>query len=161
MIPFLSRGDLDIGAGESGTALFNAVAQALDVQIVASLVSRPPEFAAVPLLVSADLFDSGEVTKRADLEGRKVAINVATVNEFTGVPPAMVVKAVSSYFDPNGEIHKASTDRNQNYPASRGYTELSEPLPLPQVVTDAFLLEAVVCLDRFEPGAPDSDDTQN
>lgn len=280
MIPFLSTGDLDVGAGESGTALFNAIAQGLDVNAVASLVSQPPGYGAVPLLVRTDLLGSGEVTGPADLEGRKVGINigrgvveyllsealaqagltvddvelialpfpdmplalenkavdavilpqplagkaiesgaavvlipgdeivdtpqvgvlyfgqrllepanreaavrflaaylkgardlqgegvrseenVAIISEFTGVPPEVVVKAVSHYFDPDGEIHQASTESIQDYLVSRGYTEFSEPLPLQRVITDTFLMEAVERLGRFEPVAPDSDGSQD
>jgi NitT/TauT family transport system substrate-binding protein len=76
MIPFLGTGDLDVGAGETGTALFNAVAQGLDVRAAAALASQPPGHGSQPLLVRKDLFDSGKVSRPADLKGKKVAINV-------------------------------------------------------------------------------------
>lgn len=76
MIAFLSTGELDVGGGETGTALFNAVGLGLDVKVVASLSSQPPGHGSVPLLVRKDFFDSGEITKPADLEDRLVALNV-------------------------------------------------------------------------------------
>lgn len=76
MISLLSTGELDVGAGETGTALFNAINQDLDVLVVAGLASQPEGFGAVPLLVRADLFESGEITSPADLKGKKVALNV-------------------------------------------------------------------------------------
>jgi len=76
MISLLSTGNLDVGAGESGTALFNAVNQDLDVMVVAGLASQPEGFGAVPLMVRTDLFESGEITEPADLKGKKIAVNV-------------------------------------------------------------------------------------
>jgi NitT/TauT family transport system substrate-binding protein len=76
MISLLSTGDLDVGAGETGTALFNAINQDLDVLVVAGLASQPDGFGAVPLLVRTDLFESGEITDVADLKGKKIALNV-------------------------------------------------------------------------------------
>jgi NitT/TauT family transport system substrate-binding protein len=76
MISLLATGELDVGAGETGTALFNAVNQELDVMVVSGLASQPDGYGAVPLLVRADLFDSGEITSPADLKGKNVALNV-------------------------------------------------------------------------------------
>ena len=76
MIAPLSTSQIDVGGGEAGTALYNAINQDLDVIVTAGLASQPPGFGAVPLLVRKDLFDSGEVGEVADLAGRKVAINV-------------------------------------------------------------------------------------
>ena len=76
MISLLSTGDLDVGAGETGTALFNAIHQDLDVVVVGGLASQPVGFGAVPLLVRTDLYNSGEITKPFDLNGKTVALNV-------------------------------------------------------------------------------------
>jgi NitT/TauT family transport system substrate-binding protein len=75
MIAFLSTGELDLGGGETGTALFNAIGQGLGVRAIASLSSEPKGYGAGPLLVRKDLFESGQVTKPADLKGRRIAIN--------------------------------------------------------------------------------------
>jgi len=72
----LASGQLDVGFGEIGPAIYNAVAQGLDVRAVATASSQPAGFGSVPLLVRTDLFDSGEVTTTAALRGRKVAVNL-------------------------------------------------------------------------------------
>lgn len=76
MIAPLTTGQLDVGAGETGTAFFNAISQELDMRAVAALASQPPGYGAVPLVVRKDLFDLGEVSGPGDLEGRKVSLNV-------------------------------------------------------------------------------------
>lgn len=76
MIAPLSQGQLDVGGGETGPALFNAVNLGLDVRVVGALAAQPEGYGAVPLLVRTELFDSGEVTTPADLAGRKVAVNI-------------------------------------------------------------------------------------
>lgn len=86
MVPVLSTGDLDVGAGENGTALFNAISQDLDVKVVAGMLSQPTGYPFVPFLVRKDLFESGEITSPADLAGRKIAVNVTRGNgEYTVV----------------------------------------------------------------------------
>jgi NitT/TauT family transport system substrate-binding protein len=84
MIPVLSTGALDVGAGENGTALFNAINQNLDIRVVCGMLAQPQGYAFVPFLVRKDLFDSGVITSPADLKGRKVALNVERGNgEYT------------------------------------------------------------------------------
>lgn len=74
MIAPLSTGQLDVGGGEFGPALMNAIDQDLDVQIVGALASQPAGLGAVPLLESADVAD--EIETVADLQERTVAVNV-------------------------------------------------------------------------------------
>lgn len=74
MIAPLSLGQLDVGGGEFGPAMMNAVNQDLDVRIVGALASQPEGLGAVPLLKSASVSD--EIQSVADLEGRTVAVNV-------------------------------------------------------------------------------------
>jgi NitT/TauT family transport system substrate-binding protein len=76
MIAPLSQGQLDVGGGETGPALFNAVNLGLDVKVVGALASQPEGYGAVPLLVRTALSESGEVTTPADLAGKKVAVNI-------------------------------------------------------------------------------------
>lgn len=76
MVPLLATGQLDIGGGEVGSALFNAVGQGLDVRAVATLSSAPPGSGGDAVVVRKDLFDSGQVTEIADLKGRRIAINM-------------------------------------------------------------------------------------
>jgi NitT/TauT family transport system substrate-binding protein len=73
-IPFLSTGALDVSGAAIGSALFNAVSQGLDVRMVATVSSEPPGYGAAPFLVRKDLFDTGQLTRPADLKGRKVAL---------------------------------------------------------------------------------------
>lgn len=76
MIAPLSQGQLDVGGGETGPALFNAVNLGLDVKVVSALAAQPEGYGAVPLLVRTELSESGEVTTIADLAGKKVAVNI-------------------------------------------------------------------------------------
>lgn len=76
MIAPLAQGQLDVGGGETGPALFNAIDQDFDVRVVGSLASQREGHGGVPLLVRTDLLESGEVSSVADLAGRKVAINI-------------------------------------------------------------------------------------
>lgn len=76
IIPPLALGQLDVGFGEIGPAIYNAIAQGLDVRAVATASSQPAGYGSVPLLVRADLFDSGAVTTVAALRGRTVAVNL-------------------------------------------------------------------------------------
>lgn len=83
MIALLSTGKLDVGAGETGPALFNAIHQELDIKVVASLLSQPPGYGTIPCLVRKDLFDSGEIAEPADFAGRKVSVNIERgMNEY-------------------------------------------------------------------------------
>jgi NitT/TauT family transport system substrate-binding protein len=77
MIAPLSTGHLDVGGGETGPALFNAVNQGLDVKVVAALAAQPHGFGAVPCLVRKVLHESGEITEPKDLAGKKIGINIA------------------------------------------------------------------------------------
>jgi NitT/TauT family transport system substrate-binding protein len=84
MIAPLSTGQLDVGAGEPGTAMFNAAHQGLEMKAICGMAAQAPGHGGVPFLVRADLFNSGEVSKPADLEGKKIAVNVLHgMSEFT------------------------------------------------------------------------------
>lgn len=93
MIAPLSTGQLDVGAGEPGTGLFNAANQDLDVRVVCGFSSQAAGRGGVPILVRKDLADSGEVTKPADLKGRKIGVNV---------PRGMVEYSVAKYLAKDG-----------------------------------------------------------
>jgi NitT/TauT family transport system substrate-binding protein len=84
MIAPLSAGQLDVGGGEPGTAMFNGIHQGLDIRPVCGFASQAQGFSGVPFLVRKDLFDSGAVTKPADLKGRKIGVNVQRgMSEYT------------------------------------------------------------------------------
>ncbi len=91
MIAPLGLGQLDVGGGETGPALFNAIDQDLDVQVVGALAAQPEGRGAVPLLVRRDLLESGEVQDVSDLAGRKIALNVER-----GMAEYLLAKALES-----------------------------------------------------------------
>jgi NitT/TauT family transport system substrate-binding protein len=76
MIAPLSTGQLDVGTGETGTALLNGAQQGLDVMSVCNNVTLLPGQNGFPFLIRADLYESGEVTEPADLRGRKIGVNI-------------------------------------------------------------------------------------
>jgi NitT/TauT family transport system substrate-binding protein len=73
-LPAMSAGELDAHGLGVSVGLFNGIHQGLDFKVVSALGSEPPGYNGVPMLVRKDLFDSGEITEPADLEGRKVAV---------------------------------------------------------------------------------------
>ena len=80
MLVQTAAGNFDIGGGGIGAAVFNAAGAAIKdkrevpFEIVLPLHSEKPPVV-TPLVVSKARFDSGEITKVADLKGKKVAIN--------------------------------------------------------------------------------------
>lgn len=90
MIAPLSTGQLDVGAGEPGTALFNAANQWLDIKVVCGFSSQATGHGGVPILVRKDLADSGEVIEPGDLKGRKIGVNV---------PRGMAEYSVNKYLE--------------------------------------------------------------
>lgn len=75
MIAPLSLGQLDVGGGEAGTALFNAIAQGLDLKVVLSLSSLTAENSYFLMVARKDLIDSGQIKTVSDVRGMKVGIN--------------------------------------------------------------------------------------
>ncbi|HZW02301.1 MAG TPA: ABC transporter substrate-binding protein [Anaerolineaceae bacterium] len=75
MVAPLSLSQLDIGAGEVGTAFFNAVAQDLPVRVVLPMGFLRAENSYLPLVARKDLFDSGAFDSLEDQAGKKIAVN--------------------------------------------------------------------------------------
>ena len=72
IVPSLLDGRFDIAAGGPGPDFWQALAAGYDLRLIAPLhAERPP--ATTPLIVRADLFDSGEITSVDDLRGRPVS----------------------------------------------------------------------------------------
>jgi NitT/TauT family transport system substrate-binding protein len=90
MMPLLATGDLDFGAGQAGTELFNAIDQGLDISVVGGQSQETPGHGMAPFMVRKDLFDSGAITQPADLKGTNIAINVER-----GLSEYLVVEALS------------------------------------------------------------------
>lgn len=76
MMPLLATGQLDVGGGQAGTELFNAIHQGLEIKLVGPLVKQSEGHDVVPYLIRKELFDSGAVSEPADLKGKNIAINV-------------------------------------------------------------------------------------
>ncbi|HWJ65287.1 MAG TPA: ABC transporter substrate-binding protein [Nocardioides sp.] len=73
MIPLLGAGRLDVGAGAPSAGLYNAVAQKINLKIVADKGELVQKYDYMPVLVRKDLVDSGKVKTPADLKGLTVA----------------------------------------------------------------------------------------
>ena len=73
MLVPMASGELDVVAGSASAGLFNATSRGLDIRIVASKVTTPKGFTSQTLIVRKDAFDSGKITKIADLKGQKIA----------------------------------------------------------------------------------------
>ncbi len=72
IVPSLIAGRFDIAAGGPGPDFWQALADGHDIRLIAPLhAERPP--ATTPLIVRADLFDSGEIASVDDLRGRRVS----------------------------------------------------------------------------------------
>jgi NitT/TauT family transport system substrate-binding protein len=88
MIAPLSTGTLDVGSGEVGPALLNALAQDLDVKVVAGQSAILAGYNSLAIMARKELYDSGEVVDASGLEGKKVSVNIERgqseylVNEF-------------------------------------------------------------------------------
>jgi NitT/TauT family transport system substrate-binding protein len=75
MIAPLGTGQMDVGAGEVGTAMFNAAHQGLDMKVVCSFAGQSKGFVGAPVVVRKDLYDSGEITEPEDFAGKKIGVN--------------------------------------------------------------------------------------
>ncbi len=80
MIPQLSAGQLDVGAGSASSGLYNAYGRGIRLKIVADAV-RGVKGAGQSLLVRKDLLRSGAVKGIADLKGRTVAVTAEAGTE--------------------------------------------------------------------------------
>lgn len=72
IVPSLVSGRFDIAAGGPGPDFWQALADGHDIRLIAPLHAEQPP-ATTPLIVRADLFDSGEITSVDDLRGRPVS----------------------------------------------------------------------------------------
>jgi len=70
----VAAGNFDVAGGGIAAGMLNAVSRGIEFEIAAPLHFERPKVAS-PLVVSKKRFDSGELTKAADLKGKKVATN--------------------------------------------------------------------------------------
>jgi NitT/TauT family transport system substrate-binding protein len=80
MVPHLGTGTLDAGAGSASAGLYNAVARAIKIKIVADKASSPPGYGATKILIRKDHIDSGRYKTPADFKGMKFAMNAPGVS---------------------------------------------------------------------------------
>lgn len=98
MMPLLSTGQLDIGAGAPGASLYNAVIRGVDVRAVADAATDPPGYGWSKLLVRSDLVKSGKFRSIKDLKGMTVA-GAARASSSAAQMARLVVKAGIKYDD--------------------------------------------------------------
>jgi NitT/TauT family transport system substrate-binding protein len=72
-LPMLVNGQLDIGQGVAGPALFNQISEGWDIKAISSLTAaRAGWHDELWVVVRKELWDSGAVRKLSDLRGRKI-----------------------------------------------------------------------------------------
>lgn len=74
MTLLLSKGDLDVGAGNLTAGLYNAINEGLDFKIVADKGHVNKDIDSVALIIRKDLVDSGKYKELKDLKGLKIAL---------------------------------------------------------------------------------------
>ena len=74
-LPLLVTGDLDVAAGSISAGTFNAIAQNMNIKIVAGSQYVDPVEGNVALMVRKDVYDSGELDTVPEIKGRQVAMS--------------------------------------------------------------------------------------
>jgi NitT/TauT family transport system substrate-binding protein len=74
-VPLLASGDLDVYAGSVTAGLLNVLSQEKDVKVVADRghISPSDDCTYLGIMIRKDLYDSGQITKAADLKGQSIA----------------------------------------------------------------------------------------
>jgi NitT/TauT family transport system substrate-binding protein len=72
-MPALIQGDLDVQAGGVSASLFNAIARGENIKITADKGHLDSRCSYAAILVTKELFESGELTEIAQLKGKKLA----------------------------------------------------------------------------------------
>jgi NitT/TauT family transport system substrate-binding protein len=74
-LPLLVTGDLDVATGSISAGVFNAIAQNMNIKIVAGSQYVDAEQGNVALMVRKDLYDSGALDTVTEIKGRQVAMS--------------------------------------------------------------------------------------
>jgi NitT/TauT family transport system substrate-binding protein len=83
MVPPLAQGELEVGMGGLGAALYNAITRDIPMKIVADNGSTPPGFGWQGLAVRKELADAG-LRSLADLKGKNIGLSsLASSGEVT------------------------------------------------------------------------------
>jgi NitT/TauT family transport system substrate-binding protein len=85
VIVALATGQLDIGQSAMGVGALNAFGRGVDLKAVASANQDPPGHGSItPILVRADLYDSGAIRGASQLKGRRFASSArGTIGEYS------------------------------------------------------------------------------
>jgi len=82
-LPLLIQGDLDVAAGSINAGLFNAIAQDMNVKIVAGRDYIDADQGSMALAVRKDVYDSGALDTVVEIKGRQVAMScIACIHDF-------------------------------------------------------------------------------
>jgi NitT/TauT family transport system substrate-binding protein len=82
-LPLLVEGDLDVAGGSISAGIFNAVAQNMNIKIVAGSQYSDPVQGNVALMVRKDLYASGELDTVPEIKGRQVVVPcTGCINDF-------------------------------------------------------------------------------
>lgn len=92
-----------------------------------------------------------EASRDLQGDGWQEEDNVAAINAITNVPVPAIRNGVAYYFEPNAWINRDSVADFQAYQFDRGYTDLTEMLPLDQMIIDSYLEEALSRMGEVEP----------
>lgn len=109
MVAPLSAGQIDAAGGAVSVGFFNAVANGLNIKIVADRATTKPTYSYVNLMVRKDLVDSGKVKTYKDLKGLRIAQNgkggvqASTINEALKAGGLTYDDATQIYNMPNPE----------------------------------------------------------
>jgi NitT/TauT family transport system substrate-binding protein len=82
LLPLLASGQLDVGLSSPGAALFNAIASGVDLRLVADGARYRPGYGSGAVVVRSDLYESGEISEVADLEGRPFGVTAPGVSTY-------------------------------------------------------------------------------
>ncbi len=74
-LPLLVQGGLDVATGSINAGIFNAIAQDMNIKIVAGSQYVDAEQGNVALMVRKDLYDSGALDTVVEIKGRQVAMS--------------------------------------------------------------------------------------
>ncbi len=82
-LPLLIQGDLDVAAGSISAGVINAIAQDMNIKIVAGRDYVDADQGSLALVVRKDLYDSGALDTVAEVKGRQVSMPcTACIDDF-------------------------------------------------------------------------------
>jgi NitT/TauT family transport system substrate-binding protein len=76
--------------------------------------------------------------------------NAAITSKYTNVPVPAIIHSIEPYIGPNGELNQTFIENIMMYYYDQGYTELTEPLPMSEVIDSYFVDEAIKRIGEFK-----------